>query len=214
MPYLPTLNDFLYQSSLLLQAYPSTRITTKYSLPRKRRPRRTPSAQSPQQQQHDSAIPDAPNVRINAKGHRAAAGATESTKESSATTREKLPPAATLTVKAYHPDSGICLKYRTDKAQEVGRLIGGLGRLARGDVVEEPNVSQLATAKDADPTPVDGRRDGLPKAENADGQVDRKLQQPQPAPAAAQQQQDQRGKQLGGAAGGGGAAKKKKKGKR
>ena len=42
------------------------------------------------------------------------------------------PAKATLVLKAYDPRSGTCLKYRTDKAAEVGRLVGALGRLARG----------------------------------------------------------------------------------
>jgi len=44
-------------------------------------------------------------------------------------------PATALTalfrLKAYDPVSGACLQYQTDKAAEVGRLIGTLGRLAR-----------------------------------------------------------------------------------
>jgi hypothetical protein len=38
---------------------------------------------------------------------------------------------ATFTLKTYDPVSGTCLKYQTDKAAEVGRLVGGLGKLAR-----------------------------------------------------------------------------------
>lgn len=38
---------------------------------------------------------------------------------------------ATLTLKTYDPASGVCLKYRTDKGAEVGRLIATLGRLGR-----------------------------------------------------------------------------------
>ncbi|KAL4920428.1 signal recognition particle 9 kDa protein-domain-containing protein [Aspergillus aurantiobrunneus] len=42
------------------------------------------------------------------------------------------PPAATLVLKTYTPEAGICLKYRTNKAAEVGRLITALGLLAGG----------------------------------------------------------------------------------
>ncbi|PYI32495.1 hypothetical protein BP00DRAFT_494505 [Aspergillus indologenus CBS 114.80] len=42
------------------------------------------------------------------------------------------PRIATLTLKTFHPESGICLKYRTNKGAEVGRLISSLGKLAAG----------------------------------------------------------------------------------
>ena len=51
---------------------------------------------------------------------------------------EKRIPAATLTLKTFHPESGICLKYQTDKAAEVGRLLTGLGRLAKSESIEMP----------------------------------------------------------------------------
>ena len=38
---------------------------------------------------------------------------------------------ATLVLKCYDPVSGSCLKYKTDKAAEVGRLITALGRCGR-----------------------------------------------------------------------------------
>ncbi|KAL4887437.1 signal recognition particle 9 kDa protein-domain-containing protein [Aspergillus karnatakaensis] len=41
-------------------------------------------------------------------------------------------PLAILTMKTYTPEAGICLKYRTNKAAEVGRLITALGLLAGG----------------------------------------------------------------------------------
>lgn len=177
MPYLPNLNSFLHQTSLLLEAYPSTRITTKYSLPRQNKPSESRQIQPSRQPQHDSPMPDAPPPKTNSNSQTTATAAME-------LTREKLPPAATLTVKAYHPASGICLKYKTDKAQEVGRLIGGLGRLAKGDIIEEPSTAQLAP-----------------------GIVEDVEEQPPPPPPPPQTQ----GKQPGG---GGGGGKKKKKGKR
>lgn len=101
MTYFPDMHSYLHQSSLLIQAYPkTTRITTKYSLPRKPKADTQP---------------------------------TESTES-----QPKRDPAATLTLKTFHPESGICLKYQTDKAAEVGRLLTGLGRLAKGEVVEMP----------------------------------------------------------------------------
>lgn len=40
-------------------------------------------------------------------------------------------PRATLEVKAYDPESGVTLKFKTEKSQDVGRLIAGLGRIGR-----------------------------------------------------------------------------------
>lgn len=107
MTYFRDIHTYLHQSSLLIQAYPQqTRITTKYSLPRK----------SKSTNKDDTAV-------------------TETETEAAKVKRD---PSATLTLKTYHPDSGICLKYRTDKAAEVGRLMSGLGRLAKGEVIDLP----------------------------------------------------------------------------
>jgi len=112
MPYLQTSQAFLEQSSLLLEAYPeSTRITTRYSYPSRLR-----------------------LSKARSKKPRKAADASGSAEP--ATT-----PIATLTLKTYNPSTGICLKYRTDKAAEVGRLISGLGKLASGTKI----LSDLGT---------------------------------------------------------------------
>jgi hypothetical protein len=113
MTYLPDLHTYLHQSSLLMQAYPTARITTKYSLPRKAtstaKPISTETPSGPSQPQ-----------------------------------KEKREPSASLTLKTFHPESGICLKYRTDKAQEVGRLMSGLGKLAKGESIEMPSAAAAA----------------------------------------------------------------------
>lgn len=111
MPYLPDLNTYLHQSSLLIQAYPTTRLSTKYSLPPKK------------------ALSKAP------------------TDNGTDPTSEKRTPAATLTSKTFHPESGICLKYKTDKAAEVGRLFTGLGKLAKGEIIEMPAVAPAGGEK-------------------------------------------------------------------
>jgi hypothetical protein len=41
-------------------------------------------------------------------------------------------PRAELSLKTFCPESGVCLKYKTDQAAEVGRLVRSLGHLARG----------------------------------------------------------------------------------
>lgn len=51
--------------------------------------------------------------------------------ESDGTSNASLVPKAALCLKAYDPESGVCLQFKTDRAAEVGRLITGLGRLGR-----------------------------------------------------------------------------------
>ncbi|KAE8148955.1 signal recognition particle 9 kDa protein-domain-containing protein [Aspergillus avenaceus] len=53
-------------------------------------------------------------------------------------------PIASLTLKTYNPTSGICLKYRTNKGAEVGRLITSLGKLAGGANVAALGLSNAA----------------------------------------------------------------------
>ncbi|KAL1966802.1 hypothetical protein VTN77DRAFT_3767 [Rasamsonia byssochlamydoides] len=121
MPYLPTLQAFLEQSSLLLEAYPDdTRITTKYSYP--------------------SHLPSSSTKSSSKKASKTANASTE-TPADSQTPAAATAPIATLTFKTYNPATGICLKYRTNKAAEVGRLISGLGKLASG-----AKISDLTTA--------------------------------------------------------------------
>ena len=130
MPYLPDLNTYLHESALLIQAYPTTtRITTKYSLPRKPNPK-AKAKSKPKPTETKKPVP-LDNTATTAPTKPA---------------RERLPPSATLTLKTFEPDSGICLKYQTDKAAEVGRLLTGLGRLAGGEVIEMPAPATAAAA--------------------------------------------------------------------
>lgn len=117
MTYFDDLHTYLHQSSLLIQAYPSSRITTKYSLPRK---------------------PKAKNESTDTKAQSEADTAEQQSR------RLKKEPSATLTLKTYHQESGICLKYKTDKAAEVGRLMAGLGRLAKGEIISIPKEADVA----------------------------------------------------------------------
>lgn len=149
MPYLPDLNSYLHQSSLLVQAYPTTRISTKYSLPSRKAKSKAPA--------DNAADP----------------------------VGEKRSPAATLTLKTFHPESGICLKYQTDKAAEVGRLVTGLGRLAKGESIEMPAAA-----------PVGGEK----------MEIDGPEETPEPVPAKA----DETKAQAPAPATGGGKGKKKK----
>ncbi|PGH04612.1 hypothetical protein GX51_03445 [Blastomyces parvus] len=131
MPYLATSQEYLEQSALLLQAYPdTTRITTKYSYPR----RKKPSSQSTSTKPKPATTTDP---------------STTST-QSQPQPHTQTPTPATLTLKTFHPTSGICLKYRTNKAAEVGRLIAGLGKLASGAPVVEPVAADTAGAGDTE----------------------------------------------------------------
>jgi hypothetical protein len=176
MPYLPDLNTYLHQSSLLIQAYPATtRITTKYSLPKKPSPK---SKSKPKATEPAQPVPSETKADTNARPP-----------------RERLPPSATLTLKTFEPGSGICLKYETDKAAEVGRLLTGLGRLAGGEVIEMPAPPSTAAAVVEDKMEIDevGSGTATPKVEDTK------------APGQAQ----------GGAGGAGAGAKgKKKKGRK
>jgi hypothetical protein len=74
---------------------------------------------------------------------------------------------ATLTLKTFNPTTGICLHYRTNKLQEVGRLITTLGKLAAGADVAGLGLSAAAPAADvemvdapAEETPVAGKTSG------------------------------------------------------
>lgn len=181
MPYFSDLNTYLHQSSLFIQAYPSARITTKYSLPRKSKVKA--DSKSKEAKIDDSAATDSP-------------AAPTQTQQQSTQRRE---PSAVLTLKTYDPESGICLKYRTDKAAEVGRLLTGLGRLAKGESIEMPTATSTAAAAatttdgDADKMDIDGG-DAIPAGVKVE---DKTITAP---PAATQ--------------GGGGGKGKKKKGKK
>ncbi|KIW64348.1 hypothetical protein PV04_09290 [Phialophora macrospora] len=185
MPYFSDLNIYLHQSSLLIQAYPTTRVTTKYSLPRK------PNAKAqshPGPKSKPSSSKDTP------------ASATESAADTSTQAQPKRDRSATLTLKTYHPESGICLKYRTDKAAEVGRLLTGLGRLAKGEAIETPSTA-AASASATGVSTAEGDADKM----DIDGAVVKTEDKVATAPSAAVTQH---------AGGGGGGKAKKKKGKK
>ncbi|TIA33606.1 hypothetical protein D6C78_07424 [Aureobasidium pullulans] len=126
MPYFTSSEEWQKQSALLLQARPNTtRITTKYHIP---------SA---------SSISTKPT--------------TTTTTDASTTTptESKLAqqPIAYLELKTYDPISGTTLKYKTDKAAEVGRLVAAMGSLGR-EMAALPEIKQDITMPDADETPV------------------------------------------------------------
>ncbi|KAL8763679.1 MAG: hypothetical protein Q9184_000574 [Pyrenodesmia sp. 2 TL-2023] len=104
MPYFKDSQEWLHQSTLLLSARPSTtRITTKYRV-------------SP---------PQFPRAR------KATITPTDATSTSSPPPQQLEPSRASLVLKTYDPASGACLKYKTDKAAEVGRLVAALGKCGK-----------------------------------------------------------------------------------
>ncbi|KAI0834934.1 signal recognition particle 9 kDa protein-domain-containing protein [Hypoxylon sp. FL0890] len=105
MPYYATSQEWLHQSSLLIEARPSTtRITTTYHIS-KPKPRRSKKSSSPPSESQPTT-----------------------TTTTTTTTPAATAPRGSLTLKTYDPHSGVCLKYRTTKAAEVSRLILSLGQ--------------------------------------------------------------------------------------
>lgn len=69
------------------------------------------------------------------------------------------PPRGKLIIKTYDPQSGVCLKYKTSKAAEVGRLVQMLGSLGRNmgglksAPITAPAVEEEASAVTGTATP-------------------------------------------------------------
>merc|ERR1712115_318695 len=103
MVYISTIEEWHRQSALLLQARPTTaRVTTKYKVP---------NLASPKYQKDKKRKRD------------------DTADEKEATVPKT--PKAWLVLKTYCPESGVVLKFKTDRQADVGRLINGLGRLGR-----------------------------------------------------------------------------------
>ncbi|KAK1141679.1 hypothetical protein N8T08_008777 [Aspergillus melleus] len=130
MPYLPTPQAYLEQSALLLEAYPDTTRITTKYSFPSHKPKSTSTT---------DAAPTDPQSR-----------------QSQTTTT----PVATLTLKTFNPSVGLCLKYRTNKAAEVGRLITSLGKLAGGADVASLGLGTAAAAPAADVEMADAPEDG------------------------------------------------------
>ncbi|KAB8360800.1 hypothetical protein FH972_024534 [Carpinus fangiana] len=127
--------DWLEQSSLLLKAHPSTtRISSKYSIGT---PITSPKSKKLNSEPRNTGPPG-----------------------SGPTPSQSTQPRATFTLKTFDPVSGVCLKYQTDKAAEVGRLVAYLGSLGRSmcglpDKVEDVTMIDTAAGgeENADTTP-------------------------------------------------------------
>ncbi|KAF2216524.1 hypothetical protein CERZMDRAFT_93813 [Cercospora zeae-maydis SCOH1-5] len=164
MVQLGTSEEWQRQTSLLVKARPTTtRITTKYNIP---------NLESPKYQQKLK------------KRKREADG-----EDKESANAAPLIPRATLTLKTYDPESGVTLKFKTDRAAEVARLINGLGRVGRHmAALPEKEGAQDAAMEDA-PVPE---------------QVAEDIKTSLPAPSDSKPQPQQ----------GGGGGKKKKKNKK
>ncbi|KAI1808448.1 signal recognition particle 9 kDa protein-domain-containing protein [Daldinia bambusicola] len=180
MPYYATSQEWLHQSSLLLEAQPTTtRITTKYHIS-KPKPRRSKKS-SPSTTTTTTAPPS----------------------ETIATTTTAAP-RGSLTLKTYDPYSGVCLKYRTTKAAEVSRLIQSLGRPLGARMAALP-LPEAADEVMADAPLAQAEEDAVvPAGTAAKGQG-----QGQAQGQAQTQAQGQGGAGTGGG-GGGGKGKKKR----
>ncbi|KAF2736569.1 hypothetical protein EJ04DRAFT_489833 [Polyplosphaeria fusca] len=112
MPYFETSDEWYEQSSLLIKARPtSARVTSKYTVLKP-----TPS----KIKKREKYLVKHPNT----------ASASDSTAVPPTLANSEAP-TATFLLKTYDPVSGTCLQYETNKAAEVGRLIGNLSRLGR-----------------------------------------------------------------------------------
>ncbi|WQF75769.1 Putative SRP9 domain-containing protein [Colletotrichum destructivum] len=146
MPTYKTSQEWLEQSSLLLQARPATtRITTKYSI-KPVKPRKSKTLTEDATTTEDAPMTDAK------------------------------PPRGSLVLKTFDPVSGVTLKYRTTKAAEVSRLITCLGTLSRTmstskapvEVKDEPMADSAGAPVAGEDTPV-GASAGAPTPAGAGG---------------------------------------------
>ncbi|RKF66793.1 putative wd repeat protein [Golovinomyces cichoracearum] len=133
MPYYATAQEWLTQSTLLLQARPTTtRITTKYTIPRSSKTRsKGPKIENSKKKPIKDTSNSGNSRIINTSNDGAATNLnnTAATTNSNTTETTKI---ANLTLKTYDPVSGATLKYKTNKAAEVGRLVQIMGRLGKG----------------------------------------------------------------------------------
>ncbi|KAK5167605.1 uncharacterized protein LTR77_007304 [Saxophila tyrrhenica] len=125
MVLLTTSEEWQRQSSLLLQARPTTaRISVKYNVPNLQ------SAKYQRRKKFTKAI--------------------EREDKPTAETAQPKVPKAILCLKTYDPESGVCLQFKTDRAAEVGRLINGLGKLGR-HMAALPQKTEDTVMEDAPP---------------------------------------------------------------
>lgn len=182
MPLYQKSEEWQRQTTLLLQARPTTtRITTKYTI------EPAPST---------AALEKSRAKRAAHLARRAETQQQEQKPDS--TTTAAAGPRAYLELKTYCPESGVVLKYRTDKAAEVGRLIGSLARVGRA-------MAGLAVQEEKDDVVMGEAEEGGDEVEAAVAKKQTGSTAGQQGQTATQQPQQQQQ---------GGGGKKKKKGKK
>ncbi|KAJ4391427.1 hypothetical protein N0V93_005044 [Gnomoniopsis smithogilvyi] len=101
MPFIESSQEWLTLSAQLLEARPTT---TRVTTKYSISPAKVRAAKKSETADADTPMTDAPASK---------------------------PPRGKLIIKTYDPQSGVCLKYKTSKAAEVGRLVQMLGSLGR-----------------------------------------------------------------------------------
>lgn len=174
MPYLATSQEWLEQSALLLQARPTTaKIVTRYTVENaNKKLKQSRTSRSPQPTtatRFQGGSKNQPDAAKPSPG-----GSATTPQPASSQSNVQQPPAvprAVIVLRTYDPVSGVCLKYSTNKAAEVGRLLSSLGRLARGmcglsdAAAEEGSGQGSGPATEAQATPP-ARSGGGPGPEN------------------------------------------------
>lgn len=179
-----------------------TLVTTKYTVPNPNRARIKKRAEA--RRKHAAAKTAASGVQ-NASDvdTQAEDGATSAAAQSL-----QQPATATLILKTFDPVSGTCLKFQTNKQQDVGRLVGSLARLGRTMAAlpstEGKNAVDGGVEKEAGGDVV--MTDSGKKTAGGDKNYSKS--------AAGQDIVESTGGQAGDVAGGGGKKAKKKKGRK
>lgn len=136
MPYFSSSAEWYEQSRLLLEARPTT-------------VRSCPTTRPQFQTANDKAIASH-QARVvtkystlkpkTIKDRKRQVATSNAAAADAATPATPAAPQAALTFKTYDPASGVCLKYQTNKAAEVGRLVASLEKLSR-TMAALPNVA-------------------------------------------------------------------------
>ena len=196
-----TSQEWQQQSSLLLQARPTTvrtyylrtkdhvdsngkaqtRITTKYTIPNLDLPKYQKVKK--RKREGEFELKDATPPKI---------------------------PRAVLVLKTFDPESGVCLKFKTDRAAEVGRLVSGLGQLGRHMAALPQKIEGERTHCYAERPLTRIWQDTVME----DTAVAEASNAPDPTPTPKLRETPVDGKAPQAPTGGGGAGKKKKKGKK
>ena len=121
---------------------------------------------------------------------------------------------ATIVLKTFDPVSGVCLKYRTNRGAEVGRLItglGGLGRCMAGLPSNAVEAAENTAVVDGDIEMADAEKEANSRAQGKHVSFADPIQAKKNGGNASSAKGTENSQQK---TGGGGGGKKKKKGKK